>query len=248
MNSNFYVFKQDAVLSKGFHGTIYETDLSKESADYRLFHVLWKEVVEDQCYLRHDFDVDVGDIVVDIGANVGMFSRYALTRGASIVHGIEPHPTAFNCLVLNNGSYVNFRPHKLAIAYNDGFIDLHVGGCYHEDYYFMADILSSLNNSSFSYTESTITKSMDTLFECGLFDRIDFLKIDIEGAEIQLFEGISDENLKKVNKISVEYHPQFLLDGVEQLKERLNVSFETVYNTPNTGGIELYNYRRRCYG
>ena len=148
--------------------------------------------------------------------------------------------------MLNNGSCVNFRPHKLAISDNDGFIDLHVGGCYHEDYYFMADILSPLNTSGHSYTESTITMSMDTLFEYGLFGKIDFLKIDIEGAEIQLFRGISDENLEKINKITMEYHPQFILDGVEQLKERLDTFFEIVYNTPITGGLEIYNYRRRC--
>ena len=37
-------------------------------------------------------------------------------------------------------------------------------------------------------------------------DKIDFLKVDIEGAEHHAFAGISDENLMKVKTISMEYH------------------------------------------
>jgi hypothetical protein len=44
------------------------------------------------------------------------------------------------------------------------------------------------------------------LFETGLVDHIDFLKIDIEGSEHHALKGISDDNLMKVNNISMEYH------------------------------------------
>jgi len=55
-----------------------------------------------------------------------------------------------------------------------------------------------------SYTVRTYT--LDYLFETGLIDKIDFLKVDIEGAEHEVFKGISDENLKKVRTIAMEYH------------------------------------------
>ena len=104
----------------------------------------------------------------------------------------------------------------------------------------------SLPKISFnSKIELKIMKGSDYMKDKNI-EGIDFLKIDIEGAEIQLFRGISDENLEKINKITMEYHPQFILDGVEQLKERLDTFFEIVYNTPITGGLEIYNYRRRC--
>ena len=37
-------------------------------------------------------------------------------------------------------------------------------------------------------------------------NKIDFLKVDVEGAEYAVFEGISDENLSKVKTIAMEYH------------------------------------------
>ena len=37
-------------------------------------------------------------------------------------------------------------------------------------------------------------------------NKIDFLKVDIEGAEHAAFAGISDENLGKVRTIAMEYH------------------------------------------
>jgi hypothetical protein len=53
---------------------------------------------------------------------------------------------------------------------------------------------------------SVRTYTLNYLFESGLIDRIDFLKVDIEGAEHAAFAGISDENLQKVKTIAMEYH------------------------------------------
>jgi FkbM family methyltransferase len=50
------------------------------------------------------------------------------------------------------------------------------------------------------------TYTLNHLFESGLVEQIDFLKVDIEGAEHLAFGGISDENLMKVKNIAMEYH------------------------------------------
>ena len=73
----------------------------------------------------------------------------------------------------------------------------------------------------------TRTYTLDYLFETKLIDRIDFLKIDIEGAEIEALNGISDENLRKIKNISMEYH-HAILDFDENLRknfiERLRIN------------------------
>ena len=46
------------------------------------------------------------------------------------------------------------------------------------------------------------------------------MKVDIEGAEILVFEGISDDNLMKVNNIAMEYHHAHL-----QFNEELRHNF-----------------------
>ena len=244
MNNNFYVFLQDSVYQKGFFGTICEVDLSINNDDYNLLHVVWKEVIRDQCYLQHGFDVDAGDVVVDVGANIGLFSRYALTRGASIVHAIEPHPTAFNCLALNNSKSVNFHPYKFGLSDENKFINMHVGG-YNKEYYFMADTLTEKTDNNYSYTIPAQLMTMDTLYMSGVLSKIDFLKVDIEGAEVSLFEGFSDENLKSVDKIAIEIHPMFT-SGIPELKERLLSFFDIVYSDEQMyGDLSIIAYRRK---
>ena len=50
------------------------------------------------------------------------------------------------------------------------------------------------------------TITLDDIISQNFIDHIDFLKVDTEGAELMIFEGLSDENLDKIRNISLEYH------------------------------------------
>lgn len=52
-------------------------------------------------YEREDCKILPEDVVVDIGANVGMFARLAGLRGASQIFCFEPDSKNFSCLVEN---------------------------------------------------------------------------------------------------------------------------------------------------
>ena len=54
---------------------------------------------------------------------------------------------------------------------------------------------------------------MNHFFDAGLFDEIDYMKIDAEGAEIEILSGITDQNLIKIKKIAIEFHNCFWEDG-----------------------------------
>lgn len=62
-------------------------------------------------------------------------------------------------------------------------------------------------------TSLTFTATLDYLFEQNVFNNIDFLKVDVEGHEYEVFEGLSDENLSKIKNISVEIHGQHIKDN-----------------------------------
>ena len=49
--------------------------LNQYETDY-----VYKEIFEDQCYLRHGIRLQDGDTVVDIGANIGLFSLFVMSR------------------------------------------------------------------------------------------------------------------------------------------------------------------------
>ena len=63
---------------------------------------LYEEIFTDECYLRHGIVLEEGDTVLDIGANIGLFSLFIKSRcpGARI-YAFEPAPPAFDVLRAN---------------------------------------------------------------------------------------------------------------------------------------------------
>ncbi len=161
-------------------------------------------------YRNREKRIHEGDIVVDLGGNIGVFNRWAHSEGASKVISFEPDKRYYKLLSLNAGP--NSILFNGAMSNEVGEMNLyesvHLGG---------SNLFGTQENSE-SYKVRTYT--LDYLFETGLIDRIDFLKVDIEGAEHYALSGISDENLMKVKTISMEYHhSHFNYD--EELRQKL---------------------------
>ena len=161
--------------------------------DYTIFHEIYNL---REYYLFRERKIFDGSVVVDLGGNIGIFNRWAYNQGASKVISFEPDKRYFKLLSLNSDPRsILFNA---AIGNEIGEIDLyesnHLGG---SSVRMFPDYINKYK---------TRVYTLNYLFETGLVDKIDFLKIDIEGAEIQALEGISDENLHKVKTIAMEYH------------------------------------------
>jgi FkbM family methyltransferase len=126
-----------------------------------------------------------GDIVLDAGASVGVFTRKALGAGAAKVIAIEPAPENIECLRRNfsaeiaNGRVVIYPKGiwdkddvlKLAIDPHDSAQDTFV---------------RALDGPE--YIEAPLTTVDRLVRELGL-PRVDFIKMDIEGAERKAIVG-----------------------------------------------------------
>lgn len=154
--------------------------------------------------------INEGDVIVDLGGNIGVFNKWAHSQGASKVISFEPDKRYFKLLSLNAGPN--------AILFNAA-----VGDTIGEFFLYESEHLGGSNlfgTQSGAKSYPTRTYTLNYLFETGLVEHIDFLKIDIEGAEHHALMGISDENLMKVKNISMEYHhSHFNYD--EQLRQDL---------------------------
>lgn len=198
-------------------GTVYIAN--KFGWTYAIYHEIYN--LQDY-YLHRVKRINEGDVVVDLGGNIGIFHRWAYSQGAGKVISFEPDKRYFKLLQKNSNS--NSIIFNAAIADKIGTIDLfesnHLGGSH---------ILGTNVNDIINYPVRTY--SLDYLFETGLIDKIDFLKVDIEGAEHLAFNGISDDNLMKVKYIAMEYHHAHLNYDVElrnNLIGRLrNLGFES---------------------
>jgi FkbM family methyltransferase len=147
-------------------------------------------------YKNRERAIFEGDVVVDLGGNVGVFNRWAYSQGASKVISFEPDRRYFKLLSLNaDPRSILFN----AAASNEvGELVINETGHLGGSTILLTDEITN------SYTVRSYT--LDYLFETGVLDKIDFLKVDIEGAEHHALNGISDENLMKVRNISMEYH------------------------------------------
>lgn len=131
--------------------------------------------------------VHSGDIVLDCGANIGMFTRTALKAGARLVVAIEPAPDTLECLRRNLAA--DIRAGRV-IVYPKGVWD-------HDDWLRLAlddsnsgsnSLVLGANRPSVRVPLTTIDKLVTEL----KLERVDFIKMDIEGAEKNALSGARD--------------------------------------------------------
>ena len=119
------------------------------------------------------------DVVVDLGAHVGVFTRYALYRGAAHVIAFEPEPYHFECLKRGFASEIDSgRVSLINAAAWDTRAMLH----FHSD-----GLLSHVDDAAGGIAIQATTVD-EALSDLGV-RHIDFIKADIEGAERVALRG-----------------------------------------------------------
>ena len=127
--------------------------------------------------------VQAGDIVLDCGANYGTFTRHALKLGARQVVAVEPGPETAKCLVRTFA--------------NEPKVVVQPVGVWNEDCSLTLS-QSSVTNAANSFVlpldqpqgSSTVpVRTIDSLVKSLNLPRVDFIKMDIEGAECKALAG-----------------------------------------------------------
>jgi FkbM family methyltransferase len=140
--------------------------------------------------------------IVDVGANIGMASLYFANKypDARII-AVEPEASNFEMLALNVGPYANISPVRAALWNKDGEIGVNIP----------SPLENPLSKVGFVVREDqgvpVRAMTVRTLMrEMGLRS-IDILKIDIEGAEKEVFETC--DWMDAVNCVMIELHDRF---------------------------------------
>ena len=126
--------------------------------------------------------VKAGDIVFDIGAHFGFFSYYAVQKGAKEVYAFEPNPYVFEILKGNAKIWSEkIKPFQIALYSSNGFQKLSI-----PNRLAMNSTLREVQNC-----EKVVVKTMtlDKFVEENGIERVDFIKIDAEGAEREIIKG-----------------------------------------------------------
>jgi FkbM family methyltransferase len=156
-------------------------------------NVLKHEIIDEDNYQKF-FHVEENDIVVDIGASVGPFSYSILDKNPKKVFCLEPHPELFQNLSCNLLDKSNVVLLNKGISDKNGKI-----------------IFNGLYNKNFPEMWSVQSEACSLTFETFIdlynIEKIDFLKIDCEGGEYDVFNSENFKWIKNnVKKISGEWH------------------------------------------
>ncbi len=205
--------------------------LNQYETDY-----VYKEIFEDQCYLRHGIRLQDGDTVVDIGANIGLFSLFVMSRCKNpTIYACEPAPVVYDLLKANCDAYgSNVRALNVGVAdkrktatftfYEKSSV---FSGFYSdeaEDREAIQAVVRNMLSESIQdesvdeyVSELTADRLRRKTYECQLtslsdiirenqIDKIDLLKIDAEKAELDIIDGIEDHDWPKIKQVVLEIH------------------------------------------
>jgi FkbM family methyltransferase len=159
-------------------------------------------------FLRSLNELDDSSVCIDLGANIGDISAIIASRGAK-VYAFEPNSSAFLQLKKKSKAFPNIKPLNVAagVTYKTSKLYLHSNNQGKNTIELSSSsslIKSKPNNSDYNFENIEEINFSEFLSD---FKKIDILKIDIEGYEIELINHLIDNNsLDIIKKIFIETH------------------------------------------
>lgn len=177
--------------------------------------------------------------IIDAGANIGLASIYFANKYPSAkIIAIEPEHSNFLLLQRNVNPYPNIIPIQAALWHENDEINLIDPGL--GKWGFMTEMKNSSKKvqGDLRHTVSAIT--VDKIIEDFNLETVDILKIDIEGAEKEVFSN-SSVWIENVDSIIIELH--------ERMKPGCNRSFyrgSNGFDNEWLQGENVYLSRNNC--
>ena len=133
--------------------------------------------------------------IVDAGAHIGITSiLFALKYPMAKIIAVEPEAANFAALVRNTAPYKTITPIHAALWREDGEVRLGASNAHPKGAFQITD----------NGPQPVRAITVDTLMSETGIDSIDLLKVDIEGAEVEVFEACPW--ITNVRVIAIELH------------------------------------------
>lgn len=176
------------------------------------------EIWYDEVYTGQFYTPAPGDVIIDAGANIGLFSLFMVRREPDCkVFAYEPFEENFRFLSENlavaGASAVRAFP--FALAGESGVSAMSDGGGRAQDHQMTA------NRPADSGRPAIRTCSLAEVLEMAGVEAVQLFKCDIEGSERDLFAAATAETLRRVRRYAIEYHDNLRPGTLDLLIERL---------------------------
>jgi len=138
--------------------------------------------------------LDSSSHVLDLGANYGHFAHAITKRTGCQCVALEPSPEPFHGIKPSD----LIRTMQVAVGGKSGIMGFYVD---HNN-----GLASALTDNAAAEMQVKVMTLVDLLLELQ-WPYIDLLKVDIEGAEIDMLESCSDQFLsERIRQITIEFH------------------------------------------
>lgn len=226
---------------------------------------IFSEIFTEQQYLKHGIIVNEGDCIFDVGANIGLFPIFLNQLFHSLkIYCFEPIKPIFEVLSEN----IHLHSMENVILFNYGISSENHPEVIFTFYPNMAgnstakplekleqrDMMKSLLSQEqvdYYFQNQEIRGELRTLSSVINeleIKTIDLLKIDVEGLEYEVLQGIEEKDWRKIKQIVTEVHNtegrlekikrMLIANGFDIIIEKNNLLSEQVNN------LNLYAIRR----
>ena len=152
------------------------------------------------------FNLNDLDLVLDIGANIGLFAKYMYNKNAKKVILVEANPLIKKSIETVMGEDMEKSSLYLAPLFEEKRV---VDFKYSTTNSTIGSVVMDSSVSGYEELDASMdleTITMEEVISENNIERISLFKCDIEGGEYDLIESLSAEHMKMVDRFLIEFH------------------------------------------
>jgi FkbM family methyltransferase len=167
---------------------------------YRPEFYKWLGAISTNAMLLHEADIDSDSIVIDAGAYTGEWAQEIIDRYNPTIHAFEPDPRNYKKLEERARLQSHLIPYKYGLGDRNEAVRITLE-------FLGSTIFSDASDKKGVPSAEVEIRDIAETWNLLALDRVDLMKINIEGAEFPLLERmIAADLLEKVGCFMIQFH------------------------------------------
>lgn len=194
-------------------------------SNLKLINGKWVFEEQDLLDFTEEYLSNTSSVMFDIGASIGDFSMLPLTNKSLTIYSFEPNPVLYKLLryhIRNNFLDNNVNTYPYALCDRDEIIKFYISENVNRCGQSCIDNIPKFSDGYDSKEILVKGMKLDTFVDTKQINKVDFIKIDVEGAEIKVLDGAKET--------IINHHPDILIEVVEKNLMAFGKSVDDLYN------------------